>query len=99
MVSIECGIFNSQMNGICMSNAIRRHRHLGPLHDLLLDACPPDKEGNKSIVILAKRLEISAQYIYAWIKTNRVPPKFVKPIVKLSRGRVTYEQFHRYCFA
>ncbi len=78
---------------------ISRYKELGPLHDLLLKACPPDTEGKKSIVILAERLGVSHQYVYRWIEMNRVPAKYVSKIVKLSKGLVKYEQFHSYVFA
>lgn len=77
---------------------IGRYKELGPLHDLLLEACPPDAKGTRSIVVLAKLLGVTPQYIYVWIERNHVPAKFVRPLVEMSRGRVRLEQFHEYAF-
>lgn len=66
---------------------------LGPLHDLLLKACPRSNSSSGSIpATLAPALGVSYQYIYRWIAEGRVPPKFVKKIVEVSDGRVTVEE-------
>lgn len=65
---------------------------LGELHSLLLKACP--REGYDTCSIrgsLAPALGVSYQYIYRWVKEGRVPPKYVKPIVALSEGRVSVD--------
>lgn len=72
-----------------------RYKNLGPLHDLLLEACPP-VDGRKSIVILAEKLGISHQYIYRWIENGRVPQKFVRPIGEL--GTINVERLYPYVF-
>lgn len=77
---------------------VSRYKDLGPLHDLLLEACPPDENGTRSIVVLSKKLEVSHQYIYLWIEKGRVPARFVRSLVESSEGRVTYEQFHEFVF-
>lgn len=78
---------------------IGRYKDLGPLHDLLLEACPPNEKGTRSIVVLAGVLGVSHQYVYSWIDENHVPAKFVRPLVEMSDGRVTFDQFHEYAFA
>lgn len=66
---------------------------LTDLHKLLLKACPPDKGGEGSIRgTLATALGVSYQYVYRWIETNRVPPKFVKPLLEIAEGRVSKEE-------
>ena len=75
-----------------------RYKDLGPLQDLLLQACPPDKRGKASIPALAVALNISHQYIYRWISEKVVPVKYVSKLVSISNGRVTLEQFHPYLF-
>jgi len=78
---------------------ISRYKDLGRLHDLLLDVCPPDEKGTKSIVVLAGKLGVSYQYIYRWIDLNQVPAKFVRQLVDLSGGRVPFDRFHEFVFA
>lgn len=77
---------------------VSRYKDLGPLQDLLLEACPPAENGDRSIVILAGKLGISYQYIYRWISEGRVPPKYVDKLVTLSEGRLDFTDFHRYVF-
>lgn len=75
-----------------MTCAANSRKDLGPLHELLLKACPPDKDGKGSIrSTLAPALGVSMQYIYIWIRDKRIPPRFVKPIVEASGGHVTVE--------
>jgi len=71
---------------------IRRLSDKGPLQELLLEICPPNKDGIKSITILAKALKLSSWAIYRWIDTNRIPPARVKMLVKVAKGRVTQEK-------
>ena len=75
-----------------------RYKELGPLHDLLLEACPPDAKGRKSIVGLANQLNCSHQYVYRWIEKGRVPPQYVKQITELQGCTVTREQFYPFVF-
>jgi len=79
-------------------HAISRYKDLGELQYLLLTACPPDKRGKASVPVLAQHLGVSHQYVYRWIEEDRVPADFVRPLVEMSNGRVTYEQFHAYAF-
>lgn len=78
---------------------ISRYKNLGPLHDLLLEACPPGENGTRSIVVLARELGVSHQYIYLWIERGRVPAKYVRPLVELSGGSLSLDQFHEFAFA
>lgn len=78
---------------------ISRYKDLGPLHDLLLKACPAGENGTRSIVVLAGKLGVSHQYVYLWIERGRVPAKFVRPLVEMGEGRVSFDQFHEYAFA
>lgn len=65
---------------------------LGPLHTLLLKACPRKGSAPGSIpATLAPALGVSYQYVYRWVSDNRVPAKFVKKIVEVSEGRVSIE--------
>lgn len=84
-----------------METNASRYKDLGPLHTLLLKACPPNPEGRQSIPTLAAALGISHQYVYKWINTNHVPASFVTKMVELGEGRadaVTLEDFHPYVF-
>jgi hypothetical protein len=63
------------------------------LHALLHKACPLGAEGDGSIrATLAPALGVSYQYVYRWIEGNRLPAKFVKPLLEISKGRVTQEE-------
>lgn len=75
-----------------------RYKNLGPLHDLLLEACPPDEAGKKSIVGLAMALQVSHQYVYRWIAEGRIPPKFAKQITELNGCTVTLNDFMPFVF-
>lgn len=75
---------------------IRRLSEGGPLQDLLLKICPPNKEGVKSITVLADAMGISSQAIYRWIDNKRIPSAKTKTLVKLAAGRVTLEEIVPY---
>lgn len=81
-----------------MSIQTSRYKELGPLHDLLLRACPSTPKEPRSIPRLAEALGISHQYVYRWIETKKVPPKFVKKMVELPGSTVSVEEFHPYVF-
>lgn len=78
---------------------IVRHADLGPLHDLLLRACPPDSRGYKSITVLAEAIGLSAWAIHKWIKAGRIPPNRARDIAKLSAGRVELAEFETFVYA
>lgn len=73
----------------------RRYKELGPLHDLLLKACPGPA---KSIPKLAEALGVTHQYVYRWIETKRVPPKYVTKMVDFAGSQVSFKDFHSYVF-
>lgn len=77
---------------------IKRHRENGPLHDLLLKACPPSKKGEKSITILAKALHVSASAVHRWIKRKKIPPKRAADVVTIADGRVTLANFSPFIY-
>lgn len=82
-----------------MSTHVRSMKPLGPMHELLLEACPPDADGFKSIPILAARLDMTAYGVYKWIKNGKLPPEAAVKIVGMSDGRVTLEDFHKFVYA
>lgn len=77
---------------------VRRFKDAGPLHDLLIQACPPTKDGSQSIPLLAERLKMTPQGVYKWITNGRVPPRQAVRVVQLSRGRVSLDDFTPYIF-
>lgn len=80
---------------------ILRYQELGPLHDLLLQATPPDPiTGVKSITRLSRLLGMSSWGVYKWIKAGKIPPGQAVRIVALSRGRlVAREDFDDFVYA
>jgi hypothetical protein len=90
---------------------IRNLKSLGPLHDLLLKACPPNEDGIKSVPILAEALDMTAYGVYKWIKNVKIPADQAMRVVETSRGpldpknpdavrepRVVVEDFYPYIF-
>ena len=77
-----------------------RHRHNGPLHDLLLKACPADERGEKSITILANSFNppLSAWSIHKWIQKGKIPPGRAAEVVDLAEGRVTLADFSPFVY-
>lgn len=75
---------------------IRRLSQGGPLHDLLLEICPPNKEGVKSITVLAEKMGLSSQAVYGWIDNGRIPASRAKKLTELSKGRVTLEKIVKF---
>ena len=76
-----------------MSTEPSRYKNLGELHTLLLEACAPDEKGNRSIPALAKQLGVSYQYVYRWVETKRIPPKFARKLVERQGCPVKMEAF------
>lgn len=77
----------------------RTMKNLGPLHELLLKACPPDKQGSVSIAVLATHVKVSKFAIYKWIANAKISPEKAVLVCQLSEGRVTIEDFHPYVYA
>ena len=89
----------NKINDLHGSLMKKRIKNLGPLHDLLLEACPPHPEtGEKSIARMSQLIEMTPQGIYKWIDRGHVPPRKVTKIVELSEGRVTRDDFSAYVF-
>jgi hypothetical protein len=87
-----------ELLGPVTDKKVRKYKELGPLHDLLLKACPPNEHGERSIPILAKYLDMSSWGVFKWIKNNKLPPRQAMKIVELSEGKVTIDQFSPYIF-
>ncbi len=68
------------------------------LKPILLDLCPPDKKGHRSIAKLAKKLGMSSYGIYKWINSGRIPPEQVNVLVKFSKGKLTHQDLHKFVF-
>ena len=77
--------------------AKRRHRELGPLHDLLLEACPP-RNGFKSIPLLAEELELSREALFKWIRNGKLPPRHVPRIIEIADGRISKESLEPFVY-
>lgn len=75
----------------------RKFADLGPLHDLMIRACPP-AEGEQSIPLLATAIGLSAQGLYNAIKRNKVSPRLAAQIVQVSGGRASLDDFSPYVF-
>lgn len=71
---------------------------INDLHRLLLVAVPEDDKGQKTIVNLAKLLDMSRSGVWKWIKAKRIPPDRATRIVDLSEGRVTLADFSRFVY-
>lgn len=75
---------------------VRRLSQGDPLHDLLLEICPPNREGVKSITVLAAKMNLSSQSIYNWITKKRIPARQAKKLATLGKGRVSLEKIVKY---
>jgi hypothetical protein len=98
------------MTGSTMENlmvTVRKTRALGPLHELLLEACPPtlqgedgvlrpDPNGIKSISRLARMLDMTDQGVRLWITKGIIPGKRAKAITDLPGCSVPLEKFSPY---
>lgn len=69
------------------------------LHELLIKACPPDKQGRKSISILAANLGLSFQGVYRWVEAGRIKPDRAREISELEGCGATLEEFTPFFFA
>lgn len=91
---------------------VRKIKDCGPLHALLLRACPPHKRtrrgedliyvpddtGTKSIAILAHTLGMSAWGVQKWCKDGRLPPRRVVQIVDNNPGEVSIADFSPFVY-
>lgn len=71
-------------------------KDLGPLQDLLLRVCPPDRDGAISVPILSRHLEMSPWGVYKWIRNAKIPGNKVTRLVELSAGRVRLDELLPY---
>tara|TARA_Y100000593_G_scaffold83521_2_gene157529 strand:+ start:31762 stop:32055 length:294 start_codon:yes stop_codon:yes gene_type:complete len=55
------------------------------LHRLLLEAVPENEHGNKTILHLAKLLDINRWSINKWVRKKRISPQRVLEIVEVSK--------------
>lgn len=62
--------------------------NLGPLHDLLLKACPANANGIKSIPVLADAIEYTPQAIYKMIRKSKIAPAAAAKIVEANRDAI-----------
>lgn len=84
-----------------MSSAIEsRLANLGPLHDLLIRACPVSPEyPMKSIARLATVIGYTPQALYKAIQRNRVSATLARKIVEAADpDTVSLEDFHPYVY-
>lgn len=65
-----------------------RMTNLGPLHDLLLRACPANSEGTKSIPILAVAIGYTPQALYKIIRKSKVSPAAAAKVVEANNDAV-----------
>ena len=70
------------------SKNIRKTVDLGALQTLLLLSCPPDDNGVQSVPILAAKLGLVDQGLYAWIRRNRIPYRRAAELVELNKERL-----------
>lgn len=64
---------------------VRKFKDVGPLHQTLLDLCPPDSDGQVSVAVLANWIGVSAYAVYKWIHDNKVPAQRVPGLVALQK--------------
>ena len=80
-----------------MGTKERRLEDLGPLHDLLLRACP-EKDGVRSIPVLAEQLGRSSQSLYYCINQGKISADLAKKITGLKGCHATIEEFYPFVF-
>lgn len=72
----------------------RKLKDNGPLHRLMIKACPPDPEtGAKSIGVLATKIDVSRQALNKAVSKNSMTPGLAIKIVDVAEGRVTLADF------
>lgn len=68
------------------------------LHRLLLTAVPADARGEKTIVNLARLMEVSRSSIWKWVTKQSLPPHRAAQLVDLSEGRITLADCSRFVY-
>ncbi len=82
--------------------AFPKRESWGPLGDLLLKCCPPNKRGETSINVLSPALNVSRHSIYKWLRQGKIPPSRALQLVDLAathRADVTLAQFSPFVYA
>ena len=77
--------------------ADNKHRS-NPLYQLLMKACPPNKNGQATVAQLARELGMSRWAIYRWINAQKMEPENVMKVVDIAEGRVTIADFERFVY-
>lgn len=90
------------------SPTILKIKDCGPLHALLIKACPPhsrqngqlvpDPNGVKSIAILAHSLGLSAWGVQKWVHKGKIPPERVVQIVDNNPSEVSIADFSPFVY-
>jgi len=75
-----------------------RRSNLGPLYNLLLKACPPDKTGKRSIPRLAELCGKSPSAIYNAIRKQKISGQLAARVVRVSEGRVKRNEFNEWVY-
>lgn len=77
-----------------------RHKDKGALQSLLLRACPPNQDGEKSITILANVLGLSAWAVHKWCNRGKIPPNRARDIVDIAdpKSDVTLHDFSPFIY-
>ena len=65
----------------------------GPLHELILKACPLSKHGRPSITLLANRLDVTTQTIHRVTAINQISAKLARKICEASENPIAIEDF------
>lgn len=84
-----------------MSDTMKsRLANLGPLHDIMIEACPTtENEPMKSIAKLARAIDYTPAALYKAISRNRVTPALASKIVEVADDdSVSLEDFHPYVY-
>ena len=71
---------------------VTRKADLGPLHRLMLKACPPDAQGKVSITVLADAMKMSRATLHKWAARNQLEPWLAQQLVDVSEGRITLDE-------
>lgn len=85
-----------------------------PLYQLLIEVCPPcikcqmrsgrvyykrdDKNGHRSIIVLAYFLKMTPWGVHKWANERRIPVGRVEELIQISEGRVSQDQLIPFVF-
>lgn len=68
------------------------------LTKLMLTAVPEDPRGHKTLSNLARLIGVSKWGLRKWINAQKIPPERAMAIVRISKGRVKIEDFHKFVY-